>query len=86
MIAAISGHVRSVLLVMESSRSAPFSLPCDVEAQAEVGVFEDTRIVVQCFLRYMRATCVLAQMYGFKHVPFVEPEVHGQIISSIGRE
>ena len=49
-------------------------------------MFEDTRIVVQCFLRHMRATRVLARVYGFKHVPLVEPEVHGQIISPSGCE
>ena len=65
---------------------SPVFTACDVETQAEVGMFEDTRIVVQCFLRHMRATRVLARVYGFKHVPFVEPEVHGQIISPVGRE
>ena len=49
----------------------------DVEAQAEVGVFEDARIVIYRFLRYMRTSRVLARVYGFKHVPLVEPEVHG---------
>ena len=65
---------------------SPIFTACDVETQTEVGVFENARIVVQCFLRYMIPARVLARMYGFKHVPLVKPEVHGQIISAIGRE
>ena len=65
---------------------SPIFTPCDIETQTEIGVFEDTRIVVQCFLRYMIPARVLARVYGFKHVPLVEPEVHGQIISPFGRE
>ena len=65
---------------------SPIFTACDVETQTEGGVFEDTRIVVQYFLRYMIPARVLARVYGFKHVPLVEPEVHGQIISSLGCE
>ncbi len=65
---------------------SPIFTACDVETQAEGGMFEDTCIVVQCFLRYMIPARVLAGMYGFKHVPLVEPEVHGQVISPIGRK
>ena len=55
----------------------PIVTACDIQMQTEVGVFEDTCIVVQCFLRYMIPARVLARVYGFKHVPLVEPEVHG---------
>ena len=56
---------------------SPIFTPRDVEMQTEIGVFEDTRIVVYRFLRHMDAARVLARVYGFKHVPLVEPEVHG---------